>query len=44
MVERVDIYFNFRSPYGYLATKILWPICEDYHSCLVWRPLGGWDG
>ncbi|MBV2089550.1 MAG: 2-hydroxychromene-2-carboxylate isomerase [Candidatus Thiodiazotropha sp. (ex Ctena orbiculata)] len=46
MVEPVDVYFyfNFRSPYCYLATKTLWPIFEDYHTRLVWRPLGGWDG
>ncbi|MCU7845251.1 MAG: 2-hydroxychromene-2-carboxylate isomerase [Candidatus Thiodiazotropha sp. (ex Monitilora ramsayi)] len=46
MVEPVDVYlyFNFRSPYCYLATKTLWPIFDDYHTRLVWRPLGGWDG
>ncbi|MCG7991578.1 MAG: 2-hydroxychromene-2-carboxylate isomerase [Candidatus Thiodiazotropha lotti] len=44
MVEPVDVYFNFRSPYCYLASKTLWPIFEDYHTRLVWRPLGGWDG
>ena len=46
MVEPVNVYFyfNFRSPYCYLATKTLWPIFEDYHTRLVWRPLGGWDG
>jgi 2-hydroxychromene-2-carboxylate isomerase len=46
MTETVDVtlYFNFRSPYCYLATKTLWPIFDDYHTNLVWRPLGGWDG
>ncbi|MCG7930825.1 MAG: 2-hydroxychromene-2-carboxylate isomerase [Candidatus Thiodiazotropha lotti] len=46
MFEPVDVYFyfNFRSPYCYLATKTLWPIFEDFHTRLVWRPLGGWDG
>ena len=46
MTEAVDVslYFNFRSPYCYLATKLLWPIFDDYHTNLVWRPLGGWDG
>jgi 2-hydroxychromene-2-carboxylate isomerase len=46
MIEPVDVtlYFNFRSPYCYLASKTLWPIFDDYHTNLVWRPLGGWDG
>ncbi|MCU7808325.1 MAG: 2-hydroxychromene-2-carboxylate isomerase [Candidatus Thiodiazotropha sp. (ex Semelilucina semeliformis)] len=46
MVEPVDVYvyFNFRSPYCYLATKTMWRIFDDYHTRLVWRPLGGWDG
>ena len=46
MVEPVDVYlyFNFRSPYCYLATKTMWTVFDDYHTRLVWRPLGGWDG
>ena len=46
MVEPVDVhfYFNFRSPYCYLATKTLWRIFDDFHTQLIWRPLGGWDG
>ncbi|MCU7811788.1 MAG: DsbA family protein [Candidatus Thiodiazotropha sp. (ex Notomyrtea botanica)] len=46
MVEPADVYvyFNFRSPYCYLATKTMWRIFDDYHTRLVWRPLGGWDG
>jgi len=46
MVEPVDVkvFFNFRSPYCYLASKSLWKIIDDYHANLVWRPLGGWDG
>ena len=46
MTEAVDVtlYFNFRSPYCYLATKTLWPVFDDFHTNLVWRPLGGWDG
>lgn len=40
----VYLYFNFRSPYCYLASKTLFEIFDDYHANLVWRPLGGWDG
>ena len=40
----VFVYFHFRSPYCYLASKNLWPIVDDFHTTLVWRPLGGWDG
>ncbi|MEW8298166.1 MAG: DsbA family protein [Candidatus Thiodiazotropha sp.] len=38
------LYFNFRSPYCYLASKTMWRIFDDYHVNLVWRPLGGWNG
>lgn len=40
----VQLFFNFRSPYCYLASKSLFSIFEDFHARLVWRPLGGWDG
>lgn len=40
----VNVYFNFRSPYCYLASKKLFRIFDDYHTRLVWRPLGGWGG
>lgn len=45
MTQPVDVklFFNFRSPYCYLASKTLWPIVEDYHTNLIWRPVGGWD-
>lgn len=39
----VTLYFNFRSPYCYLASKTLWPIVDDYNVRLRWRPVGGWD-
>jgi 2-hydroxychromene-2-carboxylate isomerase len=39
----VTLFFNFRSPYCYLASKKLWPIVDDYHVRLQWRPVGGWD-
>ena len=40
----VHLYFHFRSPYCYLASKTMWPIFDDFHTRLAWRPLGGWDG
>lgn len=36
----VFLYFHFRSPYCYLASKTLWPIFDDFHTALHWRPLG----
>jgi 2-hydroxychromene-2-carboxylate isomerase len=38
------LYFNFRSPYCYIASKTLFRIYDDFHANLVWRPLGGWSG
>ena len=40
----VYLYFHFRSPYCYLASKTLWSIVDDFHTELIWRPLGGWNG
>ncbi|RMF09077.1 MAG: 2-hydroxychromene-2-carboxylate isomerase [Alphaproteobacteria bacterium] len=46
MVEAAEVYvyFNFRSPYCYLASKNMFRIFEQYHARMVWRPLGGWGG
>ncbi len=46
MIELVDIilFFNFRSPYCYLASKRIWEFVDEYHTRLLWRPFGGWDG
>jgi 2-hydroxychromene-2-carboxylate isomerase len=46
MPESVDVklFFNFRSPYCYIASKTLFAIFDDFHANLVWRPLGGWSG
>ena len=46
MTDSVDlkIFFNFRSPYCYLASKTMFTLLEDYNVNLLWRPLGGWDG
>lgn len=40
----VKLFFNFRSPYCYIASKFMFEIFDDYHANLVWRPLGGWTG
>lgn len=40
----VKLFFNFRSPYCYIASKTLFSIYDDFHANLVWRPLGGWSG
>ncbi|MCW8865027.1 MAG: DsbA family protein [Colwellia sp.] len=39
----VKLFFNFRSPYCYLASKTLWPIVDDFNTKLIWRPVAGWD-
>lgn len=39
----VKLFFNFRSPYCYLASKTLWPIVDDFNTNLIWRPVAGWD-
>jgi 2-hydroxychromene-2-carboxylate isomerase len=46
MTDAVDLYlyYNFRSPYCYLASKHMFGLLERYHINLVWRPLGGWAG
>lgn len=46
MQEAVDVklFFNFRSPYCYIASKTLFAIYDEFHTNLVWRPLGGWSG
>jgi 2-hydroxychromene-2-carboxylate isomerase len=40
----VEVFFNYRSPYCYLASKRMWTLEDDYGARLVWRPLAGWDG
>lgn len=42
--EPVTVFYNFRSPYCYLASKTLFPLLDDFHVDLQWRPLGGWAG
>jgi len=46
MSESVDVklFFNFRSPYCYIASKTMFQIFDDFQTNFVWRPLGGWSG
>ena len=46
MLEPVELklFFNFRSPYCYIASKFMFEVFDNYHAKLVWRPLGGWTG
>ena len=40
----VATFFNFRSPYCYLASKKMWVIEDAHHGRIDFRPLGGWTG
>lgn len=46
MPDTVDIkvFFNFRSPYCYIASKTMFSVFDDFHARMLWRPLGGWSG
>lgn len=38
------VFFNFRSPYCYLASHSLFERLADFDVAVLWRSLGGWDG
>lgn len=40
----VHLFWNFRSPYAYLASTRMWFLFEDFHTNLVFHPLPGWTG
>ncbi|MEO0321470.1 MAG: DsbA family protein [Myxococcota bacterium] len=40
----VRVFWNFRSPYCYLASKKLWVIEDDFDARISFRILGGWNG
>jgi 2-hydroxychromene-2-carboxylate isomerase len=40
----VTVFFNFRSPYCYLASKSMFEVLDRFDCHFEWRPLGGWDG
>jgi len=46
MSDTIDLrlYFNFRSPYCYLASERMFELFDQYQVNLLWRPLGGWHG
>jgi len=41
---QLEIFFNFRSPYCYLASKRMFQLLEQFDVELLWKPLGGWSG
>lgn len=46
MADKTDVwvFFNYRSPYCYIATHKMWSIEDDHPGRLVFKPLGGWNG
>lgn len=42
MSKAIDLYlyFNFRSPYCYLASSRMFEVFDQYHVNVIWRPLG----
>ena len=43
-LETLSFFFNFRSPYCYLASKSMFGLLDDFEVVLDWRPLGAWAG
>lgn len=42
--EPLEIFFNFRSPYCYLASKRMFDLLQQFDVQLLWQPLAGWSG
>lgn len=40
----LEIFFNFRSPYCYLASVSMFDVFDRFDIAIEWRPLGSWDG
>lgn len=40
----IKLFFNFRSPYCYLASQRMFALVDDYRARFEWRVLGGWNG
>ncbi len=41
---KIKLFYNFRSPYCYLATRSMFRLIDNYNAEFEWRPLGGWSG
>ena len=44
MTIEVLTFFNYRSPYCYLAVHKMWALEDNHGAHLAFRPLGGWSG
>ncbi|MCG2633383.1 MAG: DsbA family protein [Gammaproteobacteria bacterium] len=42
--KKIELFFNFRSPYCYFASQRMWSLFDEFDVDLGWRPLGGWNG
>lgn len=40
----VDLFFNFRSPYCYIASKTMFTLFDNFNTRMIWHALGGWNG
>ncbi|MBL4622356.1 MAG: DsbA family protein [Immundisolibacteraceae bacterium] len=41
---KIKLFYNFRSPYCYLATRSMFRLIDNYNAEFEWRALGGWSG
>lgn len=39
MPEAIDFHFDFSSPYGYLASRLIGPLAERHGRAVRWRPM-----
>jgi 2-hydroxychromene-2-carboxylate isomerase len=42
--QKLTVFFNFRSPYCYIASKTMFPLFDKYNVDIEWKPFGGWGG
>lgn len=42
--QEISVFFNFRSPYCYLASKNMFSVFDEYFTKMIWKPFGGWSG